>query len=290
MAPKGMVSVDLVPCTERDYPLFAELFPYLETGDETPARERFVRDLMPESQVIVLGDGSGAGAHAGYLISQVLDGVGYVRQIVLRPAYRGRGLARATMLRLADTLRAAGGRRWCLNVRPDNRPAVALYTTLGMSREYGSVGLRLAWSAVDTMPLPRGPVRGEIITPEHDTTLEGGFGLVPGQLALARSSGKVLCAVREDASDEPVALAVFDPHFPGAFPFRARRPELAQPLLVAMRAHARAGDIEVHLVIEGDEPLAEHLLQSGAVVKLRFDHYGGPLPEPGAQAAGAPAS
>jgi hypothetical protein len=47
-----------------------------------------------------------------------------------------------------------------------------------------------------------------------------------------------------------------------------------------MRPHARPGDLEVHLVIEGDEALAAHLVRAGALVKLRFDHYGGALPGP----------
>lgn len=270
-------TVRLVACTEHDYPLFAELFPHLETGDEAPSRERFVADLLAESRVLVTTGSDGQDEPAGYLYSQVLDGVGYVRQIVLRPAHRGRGLARATLQVLAGELRAAGCTRWCLNVRPDNRPAVALYTALGMRREYGSVALRLAWSAAAALPPPAAPHASEVLEPRHDAAIEAAFDLLPGQLAPARAAGRVLCAVR-DAGGEAVAVAIFDPHFPGAFPFRARRPELAQPLLAAMRPHARPGDPEVHLVIEGDDALAEHLLRAGAIVKMRFDHYGGELP------------
>ncbi|MFO0574688.1 MAG: GNAT family N-acetyltransferase [Polyangia bacterium] len=277
-------TVRLVACTENDYPLFAQLFAHLETGDEPPPRERFVADLLPESRVLVATGPDGRDEPAGYLYSQVLDGVGYVRQIVLSPVHRGRGLARAALLLLADELRAVGCTRWCLNVRPDNTPAVALYTSLGMRREYGSVALRLAWSATDTLPPPEAPHRGELLAPMHDGAIESGFGLLPGQLASARAAGRVLCAVR-DADGAAVGVAIFDPHFPGAFPFRARRPALAQPLLAVMRPHARPGDPEVHLVIEADDTLAEHLLRAGAIVKLRFDHYGGALPSTGPAAS-----
>ena len=270
-------TVRLIACTEHDYPLFAELFAHLETGDEPPPRERFIADLLAESRILVATGPDGQQQPAGYLYSQVLDGVGYVRQIVLVPAQRGRGLARAALLLLAGELRAAGCTRWCLNVRPDNTPAVALYTSLGMRREYGSVALRLAWSAAAALPPPAEPHQSELLAPMHDAAVEAGFGLLPGQLAGARAAGRVLCAVRDEGG-AAVAVAVFDPHFPGAFPFRARRPALAQPLLAALRSHARPGDPEVHLVVEGDDPLAEHLLGAGAVVKLRFDHYGGALP------------
>lgn len=264
--------VSLLPCTAADYPLFAELFPLLETGDQTPALDRFVRDLLPETRVLRL-----AGQAVGYLNTQVLDGVGYVRQIVVRPHERRRGLARQALLRFAAELRDAGCRRWCLNVKPENLAAVRLYTALGMGREYGSVALRIGWTEALGLPRPEEPAVVEVIQPAHDQSLESSFALERGMLAAARVAGKVLRSVRTPAG-EGQALAVFDPHFPGAFPFRVRTKDLCRPLLAALREQERTGGPEVHVVIEGDDPLADFLLAHGAILKMRFEHYGGPLP------------
>lgn len=266
----------LRPATEDDYALFAELFPDLETGDETPDRERFLCDLLPDTRILQEDE-----RPVGYLISQVLDGVGYVRQIVIRRGARRKGLARQALLRFADELRLLGCRRWCLNVNPHNRAATRLYQALGMSREYGSAALRISWDAASRLPPASGPLRTGEVPPELDRPVEEAFGMIPGLLTAGREAKKALCAVFSP-DGEVLAVASFDPHFPGAFPFRARRPELAQPLLAAMRGHARPGDPEVHLVIEGDGALAEHLFSHGAIVKLRFDHYGGEVPGQGA--------
>lgn len=268
----------LRPATFDDYPLFAELFPELETGDETPDRERFRRDLLPDTRILLVKE-----RPVGYLNSQVLDGVGYVRQIVIRRDARRTGLARQALLRFADELRTLGCRRWCLNVNPDNRAATRLYQALGMGREYGSAALRISWDAAARLPPASGPLRTGEVPPALDRKIEESFGLVPGLLTAGRESKKALCAVFSP-DGEVLAVASFDPHFPGAFPFRARRPELVQPLLAEMRGHARPGDPEVHLVIEGDGALAEYLVAHGALVKLRFDHYGGEVPP----AQGAP--
>lgn len=265
----------LRPATEDDYPLFAELFPDLETGDETPDRERFCRDLLPDTRILLMD-----GRPAGYLNSQVLDGVGYVRQIVIRRDARQKGLARQALLHFADELRALGCRRWCLNVNPNNRVATRLYLSLGMRREYGSAALRISWDAVARLPPASGPLRTGELAPELDRPIEEAFGMAPGLLTAAREARRALCAVFSDEG-EVLAVASFDPYFPGAFPFRARRPELAQPLLAQMHRHARPGDPEVHLVIEGDGALAEHLFSHGAIVKLRFDHYIGEVPAQG---------
>ncbi len=52
------------------------------------------------------------------------------------PAYRGRGLARAVLLRLADWARSRGAQRLYLQVEEDNLPATSLYTSVGFSSVY----------------------------------------------------------------------------------------------------------------------------------------------------------
>lgn len=71
---------------------------------------------------------------------------------------------------------------------------------------------------------------------------------------------------------------MFDPDFPGAFPFRVAAPTLARPLLEALRPHARPGVDAVGLVVEDDDALAALLVAAGATVRARMVQYEGPLP------------
>jgi hypothetical protein len=77
--------------------------------------------------------------------------------------------------------------------------------------------------------------------------------------------------------DDAQGLARFDPSFPGAFPFRVRRPELARALLEAMRAHARAEFSYVGVVVEDDAALTELLRAAGAETRLEMLHLRGSL-------------
>jgi hypothetical protein len=67
----------------------------------------------------------------------------------------------------------------------------------------------------------------------------------------------------ESSARELVGLSVFDPKFPGAFPFRVRELDVAAPLLKAMRRHVPTDDY-VHLVTEDDERLSDLLCRAGA--------------------------
>jgi hypothetical protein len=184
------------------------------------------------------------------------------------------------MAAAATRLRAAGARRWCLNVRPDNEPARRLYESVGMRPSYSAVALRLEWDRADRLPAP-GPagatVRAGPIPRVDDIAIEATMGLVLGQLADARTRpGRVLRQLRDGT--DVVGVAIFDPDFPGAFPFRVRSLALCRTLLAALRPHARPEHDFVNLVIEDDEPLAQGLLAEGATERFRFVHYDGAVP------------
>nr|MCH9681594.1 GNAT family N-acetyltransferase [Deltaproteobacteria bacterium] len=123
-----------------DYPVFARLYEELETGDPTPAPQTFEHDLMADVLVFERD-----GDVVGYTYFQVLDGVGTIRHIVTDTQCRGQGVGRALMAEVAARVRAQGSDRWCLNVKPDNQPAVALYTRMGMQFQYASVAMRMGW-------------------------------------------------------------------------------------------------------------------------------------------------
>lgn len=54
-----------------------------------------------------------------------------ILSIAVRPAYQGRGIATGLMKRALDYLQGQGVPRVRLEVRPDNAPAVTVYTRLG---------------------------------------------------------------------------------------------------------------------------------------------------------------
>ena len=98
-----------------------------------------------------------------------------------------------------------------------------------------------------------------------------------GQLAMTRGfGGRVLMGLFErDGRDTVVGGTVFDPAFPGAYPFRAARPELAFALLRAIRPYARPSDLHVKVVSEGQPAIADALIAAGARVVHDIVHMKG---------------
>jgi GNAT superfamily N-acetyltransferase len=250
-----------------DYPAFVRLFPELRTGDDPPDAAAWARDLLPATLVAEAPEGV-----VGYLYGEATGATGYVRHVVVDPAVRGRGVGTVLMHAAAGRFREAGATRWCLNVRPDNTPALRLYRSLGMRRLYSAVSVRIGWgfaaeaAGLRAMPIPA----------SDDRMVEIAARLPPGQLALARSRpGRVLTQLR-DRRGAVVGVAVLDPGEACAFPFRVRSPEQAAALLGGLRCHA--DEASVTLVIEDDPTLAAYLLAAGGEERMRFVHLEGPLP------------
>lgn len=74
------------------------------------------------------------------VISHVLDEA-ELEDICVDPAYRQRGVARALLRSSMASLRARGIKKWHLEVRQSNRPAIRLYESLGFVK----VGERKAY-------------------------------------------------------------------------------------------------------------------------------------------------
>jgi GNAT superfamily N-acetyltransferase len=261
--------------TAADYEHFVRLVPELATGDPIPGPEVWARILVPDTLIFEEG-----GEVVAYAYVQVLQGVGYVRHVVIDRSRRGRGLGRAVMETIAARLRGAGCARWCLNVKPDNEPAIRLYRGVGMQEAYTSTALRLGWDVVERLPRGGRAVIARPVEPGEDPAIEGAFGLPDGQIAAARArGGLVLLRLVDPAAlgDPRVGFASFDPIF-GAFPFRVADPALAAPLLDAIRPHARPDPPYTQLMIEDDEVLTRALLEAGATVRLRAVHLRGAVP------------
>lgn len=256
-----------------DYPAFARLFVELAVDDPTPSPELFERELAP---TMLVADAGPAGV-VGYTYFQVLRGLAYVRHIAVAPEARRAGLGHALMQAVAARARAAGATKWCLNVKPDNAPAIALYERCGLAKAYRTHALRIDWARVDGRAGPGAEPQPECIQAADDAAVEAATGLVPGLLADARArGGRVLTALRAD-DGRIVAATIFDPAFPGAYPFKANDAAFALPLLRAIRPHARAEHAFVNVVVEDQPAVAAALLAAGAALRLEIVHMKGEI-------------
>ncbi len=258
------------PATAADFALHVRLMPELEVDDPPPVREKWVADQCALTLVAEL-----AGVGVGTCFWQRLDGSGYVRQLIVAPEARRHGVGRVLMEEVARQLRGAGCTTWRLNVKPQNTAAVALYTSLGFRREYGSTSLKVEWPVLERLPVSAA-VSLRVIEPEDDAAVEQVFALPAGQLAGARSPQRVLLQL-VNAADVPVGLAVFSPAYPGAFPFRVKDLQYTRALLEGLQVNSLPGATYTGVVVENDDALARQLRDAGAVVRMAFDHYLGRL-------------
>jgi ribosomal protein S18 acetylase RimI-like enzyme len=267
--------ITIRPARTEDYATFARLVPELGVDDPTPSAERYEDEFRA---TMLIADR--AGHPVGCAFFQLLEDVGYVRMVVSAPEARRSGVGKALMQALSRRFLAGGATTWCLNVKPDNAPAIGLYEALGMRRVHASAALRLPWRALATLPPDPAEVAPDTLASADDTSVGAALRLPGGLLAQLRSHGRVLLKLRSLTTGEPAGVAAFDPAFPGAFPFRVLRPDYAPVLLRAMRHHATPDRDWVQLVIEDDEPLVHVLKAAGAAVHLEFFHYRGPLNAP----------
>jgi ribosomal protein S18 acetylase RimI-like enzyme len=267
------------PAVPADHEAFARLFPELAIDDPLPDRAHWEAEMLPGT--ILLED---QGAVIAYAWIKVFGAVGYVVNLVVDPAFRGRGAGGALMEAIADRLRAGGCLRWALNVKVDNAPALRLYERCGLARAYRAAKLSLLWDRVAALPRDAAPVTARPVEPAEDGVFEAAFSLPPGRLADLRSRGRVLVRLVDPAhpADAAVGLASFDPALPGAFPFAVARPGLAAPLLEALRPYARSGDTFLSLLVEHDPLLVELLCRdAGALRGFELFHMEGDLPAKG---------
>jgi GNAT superfamily N-acetyltransferase len=260
--------------TANDYGAFAVLVRELGVDDPTPSAERFAADLAPRILIYERD-----GAPIGYVSYDKLAANGYVRNLVVAPGARGAGIGAALMTAAATQLRARGvSDAWHLNVKADNAAAIRLYERLGMRVQHRMVALRFAWAHLDRLPADDAHVTVLPVSAGEDDDIERALDILGGRLEVSRSRGTgVLLQLRDDQL-APVGVACFDPASPGAFPFCTTRPALAAPLLRALAPHARPGDLDLQIVIEDDDALADALIAAGATVRMRLLHYAGPLP------------
>jgi ribosomal protein S18 acetylase RimI-like enzyme len=255
--------------TPGDYPSFVRLFPELLVDDPVPAAEIWASTFVPSTWMAVRGL-----EVLGYCYCQKYAAIGYVRNVVVAPQARRAGVGRELMRTTAAELRAQGKTGWCLNVKADNRAALALYESVGMRPKYRACSFRFDWRALGALRAGSAHVRP--LAAAREATVEALFDLPEGQLASARGLGRSLFEATMSDRQTPLGLAVFDQKFPGAFPFRVKSLDAVTPLLEAMRQLVPTDEF-VNLVAEDDEQLVALLLQVGGSLRHDVVHLAGAL-------------
>jgi GNAT superfamily N-acetyltransferase len=256
--------------TAADVPLYTRLFPELGVDDPPPTLAR-VTPLLPR---MLIADESGVAR--GFAVAGLEAGVGFLRQIVVDPAARRRGLGRALVAACQKQLRAQGARRLRLNVKEDNRGAIALYERAGLHPDFRSAALWMTHTARRRMPGSRAPL--VVFTPGevHDAEIEARFSLGEGQLAHLRSGADAVRAVRAAGAGPTLGVMRFSAAYPGAYPFCARHASAARALLGEIEQIV-PGAARYGLVVERDEALVTALCAAGAVLRFRMLQMAGPL-------------
>ncbi len=266
------MGVSLRPARASDYASFERWFPMLGSGDTQPSAQAWATRFVPNTSIAEVD-----GKPAGYCYAQQLPEDGYVRHLVVEPSARGAGVGRALLNGAVASMRAAGCVRWRLNVRRDNAPAVALYTSMGLHRVRDCASMRFDWTLLEVLPAPSEAHHVRALEPADIDPLERRYALPPGQLAsLTKTLGMVLrCAERRGRPGNDLSIAAFATRFPGCFPFRAASVPVAMTLLHGLRSDAALPRMGV--VVEDHPELDAAFVQAGARVPFRFMHMVGPL-------------
>ncbi len=261
----------LRPATAADHALYSHFFAQLGLEDAPLVRGRWETENAATTAFFVED-----GKEVGYAFWELAGENAYVKHVVIDAGARGRGLGRDLMLRLAAKLRGEGASAWRLNVMASNHVAAGLYGTLGMSTIFSTVVLRLSFENLGR--LPQVPARGVDAEARFDAANELDFGLLDGQLTRARQKLGARIVAALSVNGKCMGVAVFDPQYPGAFPFRCKSVEYARTLIEALRERYEGPSSFVQLVIE-DAAVVVHALESAGATRVHdILHMRGPIP------------
>jgi ribosomal-protein-alanine N-acetyltransferase len=255
--------------TAQDYPTFAQLFPELQVPDPLPPEQQFVSRMLPRVTIVEDADGP-----LGYGFYQVYGKTTHVVHVVSAPATRGRGVGAAIMNELRARALAEGCSRWFLNVKQENAHAIKLYERAGMSIESQGWTLRMPWSSLDS--LPGADIQATPYTPDstEDQELAARFDLDVARLEALRARPQVALLALKD-QEGPKAFAAFDPAFPGIYPIRVAKAELAKPIMKELLPLAKHDYVNVW--VEENEALRDLLLGAGATLQFSIYRMSAPL-------------
>lgn len=255
--------------TAADYTTFARLFPELAVPDPLPSPEQFVERMVP--RIVIIEDDGGA---LGYGFSHLYGQTTHVVHVVAAKDARGRGVGAAIMKELRARAESEGCTRWFLNVKQENVPAIKLYERMGMSRESEGWTLRMPWKALDA--LPDAQIEATAYTPDsaEDKELAKRFDLDLARIeALRQRPDVAVLALKDDVG--PKAFAAFDPTFPGIYPIRVAKPNLAKPLMKELLPLAKHDYVNVW--VEENRALKDLLISAGAALQFAIYRMGSAL-------------
>jgi ribosomal-protein-alanine N-acetyltransferase len=258
--------------TAADHAAVERLFQELGVPDPPPDAAELAERMLPRVIAACRGE-----EIVGYAHWRIYDATAHVVHVVAAPHVRRLGVGRALMDATREAVAVEGCTRWYLNVKRDNAAARRLYEQCGMTIERELWALQIGWAQVDALAADGAPAAAYTPGPDEDAAIAARFELDPGRLVSLRARpGTVMLALRDGG--EPLALAAFDPRFPGAAVFCAARPGLARPLLDACRAHADLARFGfVRLVIDRDRALVNALVGAGAEITLELLQMGASL-------------
>jgi ribosomal protein S18 acetylase RimI-like enzyme len=255
-----------------DYPVFVRMWDELRTDQPVFDVDLWDEKYREHTLLFETDDGE----IVAYALTVPLGARGDIRQIVVDPRWRGRGVGRALLAAVADKLRAQGCSDWRLEVRADNEAAIALYRRVGMDTIGELFTLRMSSDAAERFAATRsGRLRVEPVTPADDPVLERHFDLGAGQLARWRAA-----RVRGVMSRIAHAAFVhctkdFAPQISLLYPLRAPDADHAAHLFAKACALGLAGAIETMLP---DLAVVAALCDAGAAPHEHLYEMGGPLP------------
>ena len=136
-----MSELRIRPATEEDAPLLLrfikELAEYEHLSHEVSATEEMLRESLfgrrvAEALLAYLGDAPAGFALFFHNFSTFLGSPGvYLEDLYVRPAFRGSGVGRALLVRLAKLARERGCGRLEWSVLDWNEPSIGFYRSLG---------------------------------------------------------------------------------------------------------------------------------------------------------------
>lgn len=267
----------LRPGRREDHAAFVRMFAALGVEDAPPSLETWERELVSKSWFV-----DGPEGPLAYAVVDVMGGgdIGFVVQLVVDAPARGKGLGRHVMRALAERFRARGCSQWRLNVKPDNAPALALYTSLGMRPARESVTLRVTREQVETLPRAMESLEVVPVTEADHAALTEAFQLMPGKLAWFASfpSHRLWRLKRPGETHALAPLGFMDVRAGGEilYPLFAKGPGAARVLLE--EGFRQVGVERLRVVLTDDRPLLERLRAAGATVVLETLELRGPLP------------
>ena len=201
------VSVHERDATTHDYGSFVALWPELRINHTPPDRLYWERELAPHTFLLETVGGEIVSLACCFAFGKTGD----VRQVVVSPAWRRRGLGFQTMHSAARRLRARGCTAWRLEVERTTVAAIRLYQRAHL-RATGSIAVVRASSAVARSFSARRAANFKVTKPASSSlaALEEKFDLPTGTLPYwmtSRPDSHLLVVCQDSMPHEPVGLA-----------------------------------------------------------------------------------